>query len=93
MITISKLEEYLQANHDPHEVARWLINMNLHEHVPLSLDDLPDTAVVMNEVDAIVECLLEGSYKDAIAMSADAATVILEDEGFDLSLTDPSKPA
>jgi hypothetical protein len=93
MITISKLEEYMQANHDAHDVARWLINMQLHAHVPLSLDDLADTAVVMNEVDAIVECLLEGSYKDAIAMSADAAAVILEDEGFDLSLTDPSKPA
>lgn len=83
----------MQANHDAHDVARWLINMQLHAHVPLSLDDLADTAVVMNEVDAIVECLLEGSYKDAIAMSADAAAVILEDEGFDLSLTDPSKPA
>ena len=86
MIIISKLEEYLQANHDPHEVARWLINMQLHEHVPLSLDDLSDTAVVMNETDAIVECLLEGSYKEAIAMSADAAVVILDEEDFDLSI-------
>ncbi len=86
MITISKLEEYMQANHDPHEVARWLINMQLHAHVPLSLDDLPDTAVVMNETDAIVECLAEGSYKEAIAMSADAAAAILEDEDFDLSI-------
>ena len=85
MITISKLEEYMQASHDIHEVARWLINMQLHEHVPLSLDDLPDTAVVMNETDAIVECLSEGSYKDAITMSADAAVTILEDEDFDLS--------
>ena len=75
----------MQANHDIHEVARWLINMQLHEHVPLSLDDLPDTAVVMNETDAIVECLSEGSYKDAITMSADAAVTILEDEDFDLS--------
>ena len=75
----------MQANHDAHEVARWLINMNLHAHVPLSLDDLPDTAVVMNETDAIVECLEEGSYKEAIAMSADAAVAILEDEDFDLS--------
>jgi hypothetical protein len=86
MITISKLEQYMQANHDPHEVARWLINMQLHAHVPLSLDDLPDTAVVMNETDAIVECLEEGSYKEAIAMSADAAAAILEDEDFDLSI-------
>ena len=76
----------MQANHDPHEVARWLINMQLHAHVPLSLDDLPDTAVVMNETDAIVECLEEGSYKEAIAMSADAAAAILEDEDFDLSI-------
>ena len=86
MITISKLEEYMHANHEPRDVARWLINMQLHAHVPLGLDDLPDTAVVMDEVDAIVECLEEGSYKDAIAMSADAATVILQDEGFDLSI-------
>ncbi len=75
----------MQANHDAHEVARWLINMQLHAHVPLSLDDLPDTAVVMNETDAIVECLEEGSYKEAIAMSADAAAAILEDEDFELS--------
>ena len=75
----------MQANHDAHDVARWLINMQLHAHVPLSLDDLPDTAVVMNETDAIVECLEEGNYKDVIAMSADATAVILEDEGFDIS--------
>jgi len=75
----------MQANHDAHDVARWLINMQLHAHVPLSLDDLADTAVVMNETDAIVECLEQGNYKDAIAMSADATAVILEDEGFDIS--------
>ena len=83
----------MDAGHDAHEVARWLINLNISKYVPVQLDDLADTSTVANEVDAIVECLQEKEYADAISMAADGAVAILEDEGFNSSLTDSDEPA
>ena len=85
MITTSKVKNYVDSGHDYYEVARWLINSEIHKHTPLSLDDLPDTATVASEVEAIVECLEQGDYQDAIDLAVEGAQVILEDEGFELN--------
>jgi len=85
VITISKVKDYIDSGHDHYEVARWLINTEIHKHCPLGLDDLPDTVTVASEVEAIVECLDEGDIQDAINISIDAAYIILEDEGFEIN--------
>jgi hypothetical protein len=85
MITTSKVQNYIDAGHDEHEVARWLINLNINKYVPMELDDLADTSTVANEVDAIVECIQEKDYQDAINIAEDSAVVILQEEGFDVS--------
>jgi hypothetical protein len=85
MITVDSIKDYIDEGHDEHEVARWLINQNINKHVPMDLDDLPDTSTVANEVDAIVECIQEEDYQDAINIAEDSAIVILEDEGFDIN--------
>ena len=85
MITTSKVQNYIDAGHDEHEVARWLINLNINKYVPIELDDLADTSTVANEVDAIVECIQEKDYQDAINIAEDSAVVILQEEGFDVS--------
>ena len=85
MITTSKVREYIDAGHDNYEVARWLLNLEISKHCPLSINDLPDTATVASEMEAIVECLDTGDYEDAINISIDGAQLILEDEGFELN--------
>ena len=85
MITSSKVEQYINAGHDNYEVAKWLINIEISKHCPLSINDLPDTATVASEIEAIVECLDSGDYEDAINISIDGARLILEDEGFELN--------
>lgn len=85
MITTSKIQDYIDSGHDEHDVARWLINLNINKYVPMELDDLADTSIVASEVDAIVECIQEKDYQDAISIAEDSAVVILEDEGFDVS--------
>ena len=85
MITTSKVKEYIDAGHDNYEVARWLLNLEISKHCPLSINDLPDTATVASEMEAIVECLDTGHYEDAINISIDGAQLILEDEGFELN--------
>ncbi|NBP02113.1 MAG: hypothetical protein EBU90_18675 [Proteobacteria bacterium] len=86
MITTSKVQEYIDAGHDNYEVARWLLNLEISKHCPLSIDDLPDTVTVASEIEAIVECLDSGDYEDAINISIDGAHLILEDEGFELNI-------
>ena len=66
-------------------MARWLVNTEIHKHAPVDLDDLPDTATVASEIEAIVECLEQGDYQDAIDIAVESAEVILEDEGFELN--------
>lgn len=85
MITTSKVQNYIDAGHDNYEVARWLVNMEISKHCPLGLDDLPDTATVASEIEAIVECLEQGDIQDAIDISCEGALVILEEEGFELN--------
>ena len=46
---------------------------------------MADTSAVASEVDAIVECIQEKDYQDAINIAEESAQIILEDEGFDLS--------
>jgi hypothetical protein len=85
MITTSKVQDYIDAGHDEHEVARWLINLNINKYVPMELDDLADTSIVANEVDAVVECIQDKDYQDAISIAEESAQIILEDEGFDIN--------
>jgi len=85
MITTSKVKEYIDAGHDNYEVARWLLNLEINKHCPLSIDDLPDTVTVASEMEAIVECLDSGDIEDAINIAIDGAQLILEDEGFELN--------
>lgn len=85
MITTSKVKNYIDSGHDHYDVARWLVNIEIHKHCPLGLDDLPDTATVASEIEAIVECLDGGDIQDAINISVDAAYIILEDEGFEIN--------
>lgn len=83
-ITSDKIAEYVRAGINAHEIARWLINCNINKHVPLKLDDLSDTSIVADEVDAVVDCIEEGKYRDAINIAEDGAINILQDEGFDV---------
>jgi len=85
MIKVKKVKEYIDAGHDYHEVASWLINLEVSKHIPLSLDDLPDTATKASEVDAIVDCLEQGDIQDAINIAYEAAYIILEEEGFEVN--------
>lgn len=85
MITTSKVKAYIDAGHDNFEVARWLLNLEISKHCPLSIDDLPDTVTVACEIEAIVECLDAKDYQDAINIAIDGAQLILEDEGFELN--------
>lgn len=85
MITTSKVKDYIDSGHDLYEVARWLINLEIHKHAPIELDDLPDTATVASEVEAIVECLECEDLQDAIDISIESAQLILEEEGFELN--------
>jgi len=85
MITTSKVKDYIDSGHDYYEVASWLINTEIHKYAPVDLADLPDTATVASEIEAIVECLEQGDYQDAIDMAEESAEVILEDEGFELN--------
>jgi hypothetical protein len=85
MITPDKVKQYMNAGHDNYEVARWLLNLEISKHTPLSIDDLPDTMTVASEIEAIVECLDTEEYEDAINIAIDGAQLILEDEGFELN--------
>jgi hypothetical protein len=81
MITTSKVKAWVESGKDNTDIAKALINSVISSHVPLTLDDLPDTATVASEIDAIVECLEGGDYNDAINISIESAQLILEDEG------------
>lgn len=84
MITGNKIQEYIDAGQDYYEIARLLVNDEVSRHCPLSLDDLPDTATVASEIEAIVECLEVGDIQDAINIAIDGARLILEEEGFEI---------
>jgi len=83
-ITSDKVAEYVRAGLDEYEIARWLINCAISKHVPLKLDDLSDNGVVLDEIEAIVECIQQKDFKDAINISEDSAYMILQEEGFDV---------
>lgn len=84
MITTSKLKDYIDSGHDKYKIARWLLNLYIAKHVPLSLNDLSDTSVVAEEVEAIVECIDQQDYKDAITLAEEGAINILQEEGFEV---------
>lgn len=85
MITTSKLKEYIEGGHDKYKIAQWLLNVNIAKHIPMTLNDLRDSSVVADEVEAIVECLEQGDYKDALNLAEEGAMLILEEEGFEIS--------
>jgi len=82
---LNKVKGYVEDQKDLHEIARWLINIEIHKHAPINLEDLSDTSLVASEIEAIVECLEENDYSDAINISKDSAIEILSEEGFDLN--------
>lgn len=84
MITTSKVKAWIDSGKDNHEIAHALIDSVITSHAPVSLSDLPDTATVASEIDAIVECLEAGEIDDAINISIESAQLILEEEGFDV---------
>lgn len=88
MIITSKIKDLVNSGKDSYEIARWLLNLEINKHCPLSIDDLPDTVTVASEMEAIVECIDSGDYEDAYNISIDGARVILEDEGFELNNED-----
>lgn len=83
-ILCAKVKRYVSEGKDLHEIARWLVNMEIHKHVPIDLEDLADTSLVASEIDAIVECLEQKDFNDAIALSKGSAAEILQDEGFNI---------
>jgi len=80
----TKVKCYIDEGKDLHKVARWLVNMEIHKHVPIDLEDLADTSLVASEIEAIVECLEQRDVNDAIELAKDSATEILQDEGFNI---------
>ena len=85
MITTSKVKAWIESGKDNYEIAQALINSVITSYAPVSLSDLPDTATVASEIEAIVECLDAGDIDDAINISIESAQLILEEEGFDLN--------
>lgn len=83
-ITSDKVAYYVRAGLNEYEIARWLINCAIGKHVPIKLDDLSDNGIVMDEVEAIVECIQQKDFQDAINISEDSAIMILQEEGFDV---------
>ena len=79
----AKIKSFIDEGKALHGIASWLVNLEIHKHVSMDLEDLADTAVVADEIGAIVECLEQGDYQDAISMSKESAHYILEEEGFD----------
>jgi len=84
MITSQIVKTWVDSGKDNYEIARALIDSNIYSHTPLTLDDLPDTATVASEIEAIVECLEAGDIEDALNISIESAQLILEDEGFEV---------
>jgi len=84
MITSQIVKTWVDSGKDNYEIARALIDSNISSHTPLTLDDLPDTATVASELEAIVECLEAGDIEDALNISIESAQLILEDEGFEV---------
>jgi len=84
MITTSKIEQWVKEGKDSNKIAYALINTAIKKHIPLSLRDLPDTATLASEVDAIAECIDSKDYQDAINISLESAEIILEEEGFEI---------
>lgn len=80
---IKKIQDYVDSGQDYLEIARWLLNVHIHKLVPLSIDDLPDTSIVAEEIEAIVDAVKDGDYQGAINIAEDGAANILEDEGFE----------
>lgn len=85
MITTSKVKAWIDAGKDNYEIAQALIDSAIGSYAPISLSDLPDTATVASEIEAIVECLEGDDIDDAINISIESAQLILEEEGFDLN--------
>jgi len=85
MITTSKVKAWIDAGKDNYEIAQALIDNAIGSYAPVSLSDLPDTATVASEIEAIVECLEDDDIDDAINISIESAQLILEEEGFDLN--------
>jgi len=83
-MTVEKIQAKIATSSDLHAVARWLINTEIHKHAPVDLDDLADTSLVASEVEAIVECLEQKEYEDAMSISEDSAVEILLEEGFEI---------
>lgn len=81
---INKVKEYIGNNTDLYTIAKWIINTEIAKHAPVELDDLSDNAVVADEIEAVVECLQETDYEDAINIAEDSAVQILQEEGFDV---------
>jgi hypothetical protein len=81
---LRKLKDYVDGGHDHYEVAKWLINININKHVPLNLNDLADTSVVADEVEAIVDCIKESDLQSAINIAEEGAINILQEEGFNV---------
>jgi len=84
MTIISKIQKDVEAGVDKYKIANWLINLEIAKHIPVSLEDLPDTEVTGSEVEAVVEALEEKDYQGAINIAIDGAINILEEEGFDI---------
>lgn len=83
-ILCTKVKRYVNEGKDLHKIASWLVNIEIHKHVPIDLEDLADTSLVASEIGAIVECLEQEEFNDAIALSRDSAAEILQDEGFNI---------
>lgn len=80
---IKKIQDYVDSGQDYYEIARWLLNTHISKVVPLSIDDLPDTSIVAEEIEGIVDAIKDGDYQGAINIAEDGSANILEDEGFE----------
>jgi len=65
-----------------HKAAYKMISSAVNAKVGLSLEDLADTAIVADYVEGISDLLTDKNYNGAWEEAKDAATSILEDEGF-----------
>lgn len=79
---IKLIEEYSTL-----EAAKWLINKNIKDvlktPISISIDDLPDTAILADGIAEIEVCLENEEYQNADDIAFDTASDILYDLGYD----------
>ena len=51
----AKIKSFIDEGKALHGIASWLVNLEIHKHVSMDLEDLADTAVVADEIGTMLK--------------------------------------